>query len=115
VAKIQTSVTVPVQSHDEARKKLMLHLGNMGAKLVSETQQQITLKRGSQAKMRILGFLAKDKDFPVLAHIVFDTNNPQQVLVNVLESMVVGTTLGVRDKYQRSCTEFAQLIAQALQ
>jgi len=32
----------------------------------------------------------------------------------VSEDVVVGTTVSMQDKYQRACTEFAQLLANAV-
>lgn len=111
MAKIQTTASVPVSSHEDARIKIMQHVGNMGAKLQSDSPQEIVLKRGSQAKTRLLGgSFIKDTDLPVIASITFDQSRPQEALVVVSEHLVVGTTLGMRDKYQRACTDFAQAI-----
>lgn len=115
VAKIQTSVIVPVSSQADARAKLKSQMDSMGAKLEKESAEEISLKRGSQAKMRLLGgAFIKDADLPVLASVVFDSSKPQEVSITVSEHVVVGTTLGMQDKYQRACTEFAQLIANAV-
>lgn len=115
MAKIQTSVSVPVSSHTEAKLKLKTQLGSIGAKLRGETDHEILLQRGSQAKMRLLGgMLIKDADLPVLAAIAFDPTKPQEVAITVSEHLVIGTTLGMQDKYQRACTEFAQLLANAV-
>jgi hypothetical protein len=115
MAKIETLVTVPVGSHDKARSKLLTLLGNMGAKLTKESATEIVLKRGSQAKTRLLGgSFIKDSDLPIIASVNFPPAEPDHVHVRVSEHLVVGTTLGMRDKYQRSCTEFAQLLADAL-
>ena len=112
MAKIQTFASVPVSSHDDARGKLKQHVGNLGAKLKSESPQEIILKRGSQTKTRLLGgSFIKDSDLPIIASIVFDASKPNEVQVVVSEHLVVGTTLGIGDKYQRSCTDFAQAIA----
>ncbi len=114
MAKIQTSVTVPVSSHPEAKEKLKAQLGNMNAKLDKESSEEILLKRGSQAKMRMLGgAFIKEADLPVLASVVFDATKPQEVAITVSEHVVVGTTLGMQDKYQRACTDFAQLLTKA--
>jgi hypothetical protein len=115
MAKIQTSVAVPVASHADAKAKLKNQLGSMAAKLHGETDQEILLKRGSQAKMRLLGgMFIKDADLPVLASVTFDPSKPQEVTITVSEHLVVGITMGMEDKYQRSCTEFAQLLANAV-
>ena len=112
MAKIQTSASVPVSSHEDARTKIKQQVGNMGAKLQSDSPMEIVLKRGSQAKTRLLGgFFIKDTDLPIIASITFDASKPKEVLVVVSEQLVIGTTLGMRDKYQRACTDFAQAIA----
>ena len=116
MAKIQTSASVPVSSHEDARTKIQQQVGNMGAKLQSDSPMEIVLKRGSQAKTRLLGgllggFFIKDTDLPIIASITFDASKPKEVLVVVSEHLVIGTTLGMRDKYQRACTDFAQAIA----
>jgi hypothetical protein len=115
MAKIQTSVSVPVTSHADAKAKLKNQLGSMAAKLDKETGDEILLKRGSQAKLRLLGgMFIKDADLPVLASVAFDPSKPQEVSITVSEHLVVGITMGMEDKYQRSCTEFAQLLANAV-
>jgi hypothetical protein len=115
VAKIQTSVNVPVSSHAEAKAKLKSQMDSMGAKLERESAEEILLRRGSQAKMRLLGgAFIKDADLPVLGSVAFDPSKPQEVAITVSEHLVVGTTLGMQDKYQRACTEFAQLLAEAV-
>lgn len=115
MSKIQTSVLVPVTSHGEAQAKLMSGLEAMNAKLKSQNPNQVVLGRGSQAKMRLLGgSFIKDSDLPVEAVLIFNPSDPTHVGVTVSEHMVVGTTLGIREKYQRACTEFAQLIAERI-
>jgi NAD/NADP transhydrogenase beta subunit len=115
MAKIGTSVTVPVTSHADAHQKLINSLSGMKAKVSSDQGGVLTLKRGSQAKLRLLGgMFISDSDLPVLATIQFDSSKPSEAFVTVVENLVVGTTIGMSDKYQRSCTEFAQLIAQAI-
>lgn len=115
MSSIQTSVVVPVSSHQAARNRIVSSLPTLAAKLDSDTGLVMALKRGSQTKMRILGgaFIG-DKDLPVLAQISFNDAKPSEVTVIVSEHMVVGITLGIRDKYQRACTLFAQEIANAI-
>ena len=115
MAKIETSVAVPVASHSKARSQLLMIVGNLGAKLSKDSANEIILKRGSQAKTRFLGgaFL-KDSDLPIIASVRFPPEDPNRVHVVVSEHLVVGTTLGMRDKFQRSCTDFAQAIADAV-
>ena len=116
MAKIGTTVKVPVSSHAKAREKLFHSLAAMGATLDTQNDHNVLLKRGSQAKFRLLGgLIVKEKDFPVLAEIQFNPATPTDVDVIVTEHMVVGIPLGVSDKYQRACTEFAKLIAEAMQ
>lgn len=112
MSKIQTSVDIPVASQKVAKDKILASLGKLKAKLDSDSGDLLTLKRGSQAKMRLLGgAFISDTDLPVLARISFDNSKPNQVNVSVLEHLVVGVTLGMANKYQRACTQFAKDLA----
>jgi hypothetical protein len=55
-------------------------------------------------------FITKMVPLEILEDLV-EVVEPQEALVVVSEHLVVGTTLGMRDKYQRACTDFAQAIA----
>jgi hypothetical protein len=116
MAKIGTTVIVPVTSHADARTKLANALIGMKAKVSSEVGSTLTLKRGSQTKMRLVGgMFIKDVDLPVLATVVFDPSTPNEIHVAVIEHVVVGSVIGMGDKYQRACTDFARRIAEAVQ
>ena len=109
MAKIQTSVSVPVSSWADARNKIVANSGQLKAKVETATDELMVLKRGSQAKMRLLGgAFIKDTDLPIKAEIMMDTSNPGSIAILVSEHMVVGLTVGMGDKFQRACTSFAK-------
>ena len=115
MAKIQTSVAVPTSSWKEARAKILSKAPFLKAKVESNSEDLLVLKRGSQAKMRLLGgSFIKDTDLPVKAEITINPTNPNEVSVTVSEHMVVGLTVGMGDKYQRACTSFAKEIIDLL-
>lgn len=115
MAKIQTSVTVPTASWREARAKIVSKAAFLKAKVESDSEALLVLKRGSQTKMRLLGgSFIKDIDLPVKAEISPNPTNPSELTVTVSEHIVVGLTLGMRDKYQRACTNFAKEIVDLL-
>jgi hypothetical protein len=115
MSKIQTSVNVEVASLDQAREKILSNLGKWKCKLVSQNENSLTFKRGSQAKMRLLGgAFIKDSDLPVLGTVTFGQNSMNTVSILVAEHIVVGLTLGMRDKFQRACTEIAKEIVDIL-
>ena len=115
MSKIGTTVKVPVSSHAEAHNKLMNALPSMKAKVASNAGSTVVLKRGSQAKMRLLGgFFISESDLPVIATVEFDSSSPKEIQVTVTEHLVVGIMSGMGDKFQRSCTEFAKLIADSV-
>ncbi|MFM2185269.1 MAG: hypothetical protein RIS55_917 [Actinomycetota bacterium] len=116
MSKIGTTVRIPVTSHSEARAKLANALVGMNAKVSADAGSTLTLKRGSQTKMRLLGgAFIKDVDLPVLATVVFEPSTPNEIHVAVIEHVVVGSVIGMGDKYQRACTDFARRIAEAVQ
>ena len=109
MSKIQTSVVVPVKSLSEARNALKSNQSMLKAKIDSDLPTQMILKRGSQAKMRLLGgAFIKDIDLPIKAEISFNTNNDHEVYILVSENIVVGATFGMRDKLQKACRLFAE-------
>ena len=112
MSKIGTTVRIPVSSHSEAHKNLIGAVSSMKAKIDSNSQSSVILKRGSQTKMRLIGgFFISDADLPVIAVIEFDPKNPNEISVTVTEHIVVGIVAGMSDKFQRACTDFAKLIA----
>ena len=112
MSKIGTTVRVPVSSHSDAHNKLMSAIPSMKAKIQSNLGSTVILKRGSQAKLRILGgFFIPEADLPVIATVEFDAKTPNEINVTVTEHLVVGIMAGMGDKFQRACTDFAKLIA----
>jgi hypothetical protein len=115
MSKIGTTVNVPVSSHSEAHDQLMSAINAMKAKVVSNSQSTLVLKRGSQAKMRLLGgMFISAADLPVLATVEFDPKSPKEINITVIEKLGVGFIAGMGDKFQIACTEFAILIANAV-
>jgi hypothetical protein len=113
--KIRTFVSVPVSSHQEAFSRLRRELGNMKVKILQDSAKEVIFTSGSQAKTRLIGgYWIKTSDLPVIASVKFDDESQHEVGVTVEEHLVVGTTVGMRDKYQRACTELAEKISSVL-
>jgi hypothetical protein len=59
--------------------------------------------------MRLIGgSFIKDTDLPILGTVEIVAQPNANLKITCQEHLVIGTSLGMRDKLQRACTTFAQ-------
>lgn len=106
---IQTVVELNVSSPQAAVAKAQASAGSLKAKVKSQSGSFVVMVRGSQLKMRLLGgAFIKDTDLPIQGTVEIVDSPNANLRITCREHLVIGTSLGMRDKLQRACTTFAQ-------
>jgi membrane protease subunit (stomatin/prohibitin family) len=87
-----------------ARKKMTDFLAQDNCKLVAESETRILAKRGSQAKLRLVGGMLVDiKTFPVRLTLDFSSlSGPGVIKVSGFDDLGFGLMIGMEEKYQRA-------------
>ena len=113
---IQTIVELRTASPQEAVAKVEASAGSLKAKVKANNESFVVLVRGSQLKMRLIGgAFIKDTDLPSQGTVEIIDSPNGNIKITCQEHLVIGTSLGMRDKLQRSCTEFAKQIVQIVE
>lgn len=109
---LSSILTVQIRDRATASDTLARSLAAEGAKIEILEEEYMEVRRGSQAKLRLLGgMLISQRDFPVVAMIEFA---PEAARVTVQSDMGFGSMIGMKGKYQAACDAFAHDIAAML-
>ena len=114
MSRIEMAITVQSALPPTELVKRVLQLSQQrGIKFTQVAENQIDVRRGSQAALRIKGgIFSKSSDFPVVTVLRCDpSDNGTNAVINALDDLGFGLKLGMEKKYQTAVREFGEIIA----